>query len=481
MVNYNTFVLKDIQCPLTEFSMPFKRLFFILLLSGNLASYAQYQATVSSVTPYRVNQEASFSSYANEWNNFLLFKRIENKENIYSLVMTDNDDHIVLTSDLRVATVVENNHFLLAGVALAGRNLTAFVESRNAKTGRNVLAMQAADNKGGLTSEGMLVGYFDSKEPDNAGAWHITSTPDQMHIALIAQLPHETQKPDRFMYYFINENLTITNKGEFAISTTDDTAITVDQFLASDQGDLYVVSNGKNAGFPTVYKANIRSTEARAIPVNIPDTKLSGAGWLAVINPHGGLNIVGCLKDPSLPVQGNVKGTWNFETDRPEAVFINNFDQPREALKIKNILFNADTYFAVAEGNHSFQVTGFDTLNHKKFEVLIPHSPNSDQAKKGIAAGILQNKLCLIYNDAVQPSGAGEQHHAVASEHGLHNTRLATLTFSISNEGKHDPPIILNHEQGAAKVLSPWYFSAAEDRIVTLLENPEGIRAVAFR
>lgn len=430
--------------------MLLKRLCFALLLGSSLSVAAQYQVTSSTAVPYKINPDASFFSYGNEWNNFLLFKRTENKENIYSLVMTDNDDRIVLTNDLRVATTVEDNHFLIAGVALAGRNLTVFVESRNAKTGRNVLAMQAADNKGGLTSEGMLVGYFDSKEPDNAGAWHITSTPDQMHIALIAQLPHEPGKADRFMYYFMNENLTITHKGEFAVTAADQQAVNVDQFLASDQGDLYILSGKKNS-FPVAYKGNIRSGEATVTPV-VAGPSLAAAEWMGAIRPGGGLNIIGYLRDKNANTIEHHTGSWNFDFSHPETLKTTAFEQPVPPSKLKNILFNGAAYFAVSQGKSNFQVLAFDTLGQQQKDHIIPFSKDQNP-KTGMASGLLQGKLCLIYNDP------------------------AAIAVSITNDGEITKQTIKRQDNG---ILRPGYFSAVTDRIVMLSEQQSTIKAVTI-
>jgi len=433
-----------------------KRFFLIILILGSLKLNAQFKPFVSTAKPFVLETGTEFLSYSNEWNDFLLFGRDEHTEKVYSLLMTDENDELVITSNIRVATQVEDNHFSLAGLALAGRNLTAFVESRNFKTGRNVMAMQAVDNKGGLTSEGMLVGYFDFAKAEQPGTWHISSSPDQKSIALIAQLPHVPNAADKFMYFFINENLTITHKGEFSAGGVNDKPLKLKQFLTSDKGELYLIAEGvKGKGhFPIVYKANLSGDLAAELPVGLSGGQYQSGSYKGNINPEGELVLAGYLENgnPLKPC-----GTWSFNSSGPQ-IRINLFEKTLkfsgadQNFEVLNVLFNKETYFLVGKSKNQIHVNGFDTNGSRKFDILLNADLNTSS---GMASGILQDQLCLLYN---QPS---------------------LSATAISNNGIVSSPE--KYTSLSDKAVYPQFFIANENHIAVISKTGEEVSVITFR
>jgi len=452
-----------------------KRLFSLALILGSLNLSAQFKPVLSAARPYSSDPGAVFLSYSNEWNDFMLFGRNEHSERIYSLVMTDDADEISLTSDIRVATQVEDNHFSLAGLALAGRNLTAFVESRNFKTGRNVMAMQAVDNKGGLTSEGMLVGYFDFKDEAHPGKWYIASSPDQKSIALIAQLP----EPGKFLYYYLGENLTILRKGSFTISNTGNKVLKLKQFLTSDKGDLFLVAEGSasNKHYPLVYKSAAGSDECVPVPMDIAQVVGESGAYLAAVNPEGALVIAGYLQSKTAEKSA---GTWIFDGYRLSS---QSFASPVQALKVNNLAFGKDVVYLNGQSENSIHVAGFNAAGAGKFNLTIAreHSAgemhhqhsmaNAELPEHGIASGILRDQLCLVYNDP-----AGKYKHGADG--------MVPVAVSVSKTGVLSKPIVytglFESSEDNAMVL-PRFFSANEDHIRVLANTENGIRVITFR
>ena len=450
-----------------------RRFFLVVFFLCGLRAGAQFKVSVSAARPFKPNAEKGFFSYSNEWNDFLLFKRIENTEQIFGLVMTDDADEILLTSDLRVATQVGDNHFTLAGLALAGRNLTAFVQSHNRVTGRNVMAMQAVDNKGGLTSEGMLVGYFDFRAPDDPGLWHIVSSPDRQHIALIAQLPHEQGKPQQFKYFFINENLTITHKGDFSIAGTENDPLRLRYFLASDKGELYLLTEGdaRNFYFPAIYSVSVQTEQCNPMPL-----RGAGAGQMecgafrAVVDAEGQLTVAGYLRKggqaPAVAV-----GAWSFSASGNQGLRTGLFEKPVAVLDAADLLTNGGFSFLIGRVSSGFHVTGLDADGNKKFELPVKRGTGSAaegtgvdlfNPESGIAAGIIGQKLCLVYNDRT----AGGP---------------SPLLLAVGADGRPDSPQDLGREVGANALLLPAFFSANADHIVVPAQTEAGVRIVTIR
>lgn len=450
-----------------------KKILFILWLSVAFNAGAQIKTYLSDERPFRPDPEKGFVSYFNEWNDFLLFRRMENTEQIFGLILTAEEE-IVLTSDLRVATQVGDNHFTLAGLALAGRNLTAFVQSHNTLTGRNVMAMQAVDNKGGLTSEGMLVGYFDFKSPDDPGIWHIASSPDRKHIALIAQLPYEEGKARMFRYFFMNENLTITHKGEFSAGKGQG-PLQLSQFLPSDSGELYLIARGREDrhNYPVVLKASVQSGSCSEVPL----TPLVKAGYCqsyqAKINASGHLIIAGYITEERQPAPDGLRsGSWYYDASVSPDVTVNTFARPVAGLNAHQLLFNGNTYFLTGMSASGIAVTGFSYTGSAKFDRFIARAAPEDKLLAGVAAGILQQQLCLVYNTVPGLGGT-------AKGRSLNGQQL--MLNMIDNDGNQSPAGDFTKEAGEGTAALPGYFSASPEHILFPLRTKEGVRVITFR
>ncbi|WP_285057883.1 hypothetical protein [Pedobacter ginsengisoli] len=463
-----------------------------VLILGSLHLAAQHKAApsytpvVSAAKQFALKPGMDFLSYSNPQNDFMLIGRMENTEKIYSLIMTDDADEIVTASNIRVATEVGDNHFKLAGLALAGSNLTAFVESHNRQTGRNVMAMQAVDKNGGLTSEGMLVGYFDFVKADHPGLWHIASSPDQKKIALVAQLPYEPNKPERFKYFFMDENLTMTHTGEFSVDNEHAKVagyqgLPVTGFLVSDKGELYLIAAGsaENHHFPYVYKGTVGSDQCVTVPVGAMGGDDECGSYRATVKPSGDLIIAGYFqkKGGTDGMAALTSGSWNFSSSE-QGIKSNAFGAPVPALTADQLLTAKDTYYLVGCSRAGIHVSGFNAAGGKKFEVPVArdlmagmamhdHSGGKAKPEEGIASGVLDGRLCLIYNDLSAKYKAG-------------GTGLAVVGLSVNHDGLVSAPAVYDRLTTENTMLLPRFFSASADHIRVLASAENRIKVITF-
>lgn len=471
-----------------------KPFLFFALIFGSLHLAAQHKAAtsytpiVSAAKQFALKPGIDFLSYSNQQNDFMLIGRMENTEKIYSLIMTDDGDEIVTASNIRVATEVGDNHFKLAGLALAGSNLTAFVESHNRKTGRNVMAMQAVDKNGGLTSEGMLVGYFDFVKADHPGLWHIASSPDQKKIALVAQLPHELNKPERFKYFFMDENLTMTHTGEFTINNQNDKTaagyqgLQISNFLVSDKGALYLIAAGsaESHHFPVVYKGMAGSDQCVPLPVGGAAGDYECGNYRAMVNPAGDLIIAGYFqkKGGTGGMDALTSGSWIFNASG-QGIKLSAFETPAPVLTADHLVSGRDTYFLVGCSRAGMHVSGFNAAGNKKFEIPVArdlmagmamhdHSGNKARPEEGIASGVLGDRLCLIYNDLAGKYKAG-------------GTGLVTVGLFVNNEGLAGAPVVYDSLTADNTLLLPHFFNASADHIRVLASAEDEVKVITFR
>ena len=437
---------------------------FLLMFCSLKLTAQDPSAVISEAKIFSLKPVSDFYSFSNDWNDFMVFRHAEKDvATSYSLVMTGRNDEIALASNIRVATQVEDNHFSLAGLALAGRNLTAFVQSHNLVTGRSLMSMQALDNKGGLSSEGMLVGYFDVKDAANAGSWKIASSPDQKHIGLIAQLPYVPGEPERFNYYFINEHLTITHKGEFSIENAGLHTLQIRDFLCTDQGGFYLTgaSLPGNEGYPLVYKAGVGSDSCKVIPVHRKVLGYESGSYQAKLNPQGELVLAGYFQNKGVVEVKKVQtaGIWSFNSSKPKEVNFQPFDLLAERLDVRHLLINGATYFLVGESKSEILVSALGADGTRKFDLSLNRALNatSSEALPSIVAGILQGKLFLVY-------GNGK----------------ALVALSIDDNGVRKEEKVLEELKAEDKLL-PQFFSGNSDHFRILSASADEIQVITLR
>lgn len=469
-----------------------KRFLFPVLILGSLGLAAQDKTAaiapvVSETKQFALKTGMDFLSYSNGQNDFMLAGRMENTEKIYALVMTDDADEIITVSNIRVATEVGDNHFRLAGLALAGSNLTAFVESHNRQTGRNVMAMQAVDKNGGLTSEGMLVGYFDFLKEGNPGLWHISSSPDQKKIALIAQLPYEPGKPERLKYFFMDENLTMLNTGEFSISSPDAKApvykgLQISDFLVSDKGELYLIAKGsaESHQFPLVYKGIVGSDQCSALGLGASDGSYESGGYKGKIRSDGTLILAGYFqkKGHGTDHGGLVSGSWNF-SETGKKIKFNSFDMSDPGLRAESLVLGTDSYYLIGCSPAGIHVTGFDIEGLKKFDLPVArnlmagmsmhdHAASVPKPEEGIACGVLDDQLKLFYND-------------LAGKYKPDATGLVTVGLYVNKEGVTSSPVTFGGLNSDGAMVLPQFFSANADHIRILAATENAVKVITFR
>ncbi len=474
-----------------------KKLLLALLTFSSITASAQLNASMGKYTQYTLLAQSRSTAYSNSDYDYFIINRKEAFDRINTVIAVDNTGVIKLVKDIRVPVGSFSDDHYIKNIVLAGKNLTAFIETRTKATGKNTLSMRTIDKYGNLSPESLTAGDFDFTKMGNSGSWYITATPDQKHIAAIAMLPHEKDKPNLFKYFFIDENLKVTAAGQFTDNSIGKKDLNVKNIYASDKGDLYIVSEEMEKGYtyPTVYKSAVELDHCTVLPVNFPDANAKNFNYMAAVNPTGQLVLAGYLQEKRAFTTDNITitGTYLFNSANPQETKINKFEPGRLNLNIRNILFNGETTFIVSEeykvekldnpnkvslGNdllaYSYSnllVSGFDAAGVKKFDADINRKRLKGEYRQTymVASGIFKNKLLLVYNDN-------------AKVYGKSRDNLLPLTLSIDNAGQMSQPATYDKQMGNDVEVLSEYFSFGADRIVVLTNGiMDGINAVTFK
>jgi hypothetical protein len=302
----------------------------------------------------------------------------------------------------------------------------------------------------------------------------------------------------------LDDNLKITGTGQFSFAGYTK-EIPVWNFLASDKGDMYIISEefDKSYKYPVVYQCKAGSTTGSIIPVIIADPSLRVLNYVTSVNAAGELVIAGYSQQKKSFTMGDIPatGSWLFNSSKPQEIKTYKFDKPVTNLTARNIVYNGDTFFMIGEQykeekepnratgmerlrmeeNYTYEhndivVTAFSNDGNKKFDIPVSRkwqSRNVDQEFM-VASGIINNKLAIVYND---------QYGKYIDDRNYKNYKLP-VAVTINNEGLMDAPVHFEKELDvklSSYTLLPLFFSSNNNRLVLLTGNEQAVKTVTFQ
>lgn len=480
--------------------------YFLLILTAFTSLHVLGQVKVSqgSNSPQFVPaKQPGFSSFSTDEADYFVIKRSENFERINTLIVADKSGNITSSKEARVNMGLINNTFDVKELLVLGKKPLLFVENHNKADGKNTLSTRTVDKNGNVSATGPNIGSIDFQKMSNAGEWHISLTPDKKHVAVIGKVAAEKNTPEVFKYFILDEELKELNKGQFSF-VGNPKPIVVSNFMASDKGDLYIISEefDKSYKFPTLYKYSADG-QTNIIPVMISDPGLKNLSYTLKVNPAGNLIIAGYMQKKSGFSMGDIKavGTWLFNSEKPSEVKTFNFEQAITNLTARNLVFNGDTFYLIGEQYKSEKqpitatgmarlnapevfdyfhediiVTGYSADGNKKFEMPVSRKWKTTATDQQfmIASGIINGKLGLIYNDL----------HGKYIDDKYNKHLLLPVALLITNDGLMEAPVNFAKELDvklSSYVLSPQFFSAAQDKLVVLSLNAQAVKTITFQ
>lgn len=465
---------------------------------------AQVKVTQGNNSPeFKPVKQPRFVSFTNDNANYFIVKRSERMEKINTLIVAGKNGDITTATDLKINRGTFNNESEISSVQVVGNNVVAFVESRSKKDGKNTLTARTVDNNGTVSTTDIPVGSIDFTKMSNAGHWYTALTPDKKHVAVVGQLPHEKDMPDKFQYFLLDDNLKETAKGQFSFAGYTK-EISIWNFLASDKGDLYIISEefDKSYKYPVVYEYLAASSSANIIPVIIADPDLRVLNYITSVDKAGELIVAGYSQQKKAFNVNDIPavGSWYFNSSKPQEIKTFKFDSPVPALTARNIVYNGDTFFLVGEqysaekepstgsalqrlsmeDNYTYQhndivVTGFTNDGTRKFDVTVSRkwpAHNTDNEFM-IASGVINNKLAVIFNDQ----------YGKYIEDKYHRYDKVPVAVTIHNDGLMDAPVHFEKEldvKVSSYTLLPVFFSSNNGKMILLSGNAQTVKTITF-
>jgi hypothetical protein len=356
------------------------------------------------------------------------------------------------------------------------------------------------------------IGSMDFVKMSIAGDWYATLTPDKKHVAVIGKSPYEKITPEQFVYFLLDENLKQVSKGQFSFAGNTKANRCVNSFIASDKGDMYIVSEDydKSYKLPVLYKYS-QGGQPMIIPVMMADPDLKNLNYIASVNPAGDLVIAGYIQKTQnllqLAIRTGNSGAYLFNRQSRTRLKPFSFDKPVTNLTARNIIYNGDTFFLVGEQykadkqqrsmgmgipsaasamsmleapydytHQDIMVTGFTNEFTKKFEMPLSRKWTAHEFDQDlmVASGIINNKLALVYND---------EYGKYIDDKYRRYTKLPVAVL-ITNDGLMENPVTFANEL-AVKVstytLYPQFFSANNGRLVLLSGNAQSVKTNTFQ
>jgi len=474
-----------------------------LALLATIGAGAQIKVTQGDNSqPIKVTKQPNFTSFASENSNYFVLNRTEHFVKINTLVIADKTGSISTATDIilnrSIFSDAEVNRLLVVG-----NTVVAFIESRDKKAGKNMLTARLVDEKGNISNSESPIGSMDFAKMSNSGKWHVALTADKKHVAVVGQMPHEKNMPDKFQYVLLDGNLKELKKGDFSFAGYTK-EISVWNFQASDKGDLYLISEefDKSYKYPVVYQYTAASNSANIIPVIIGDAALRVLSYTTSVNPQGELIVAGYSQQKKTFVVDDVPaiGTWYYNSSKPQEVKTFPFDKPVTSLTARNIVYNGDTFFLVGEqykaekdpqtstnaltmeDNFHYEhgdimVTGFSNDGAKKFDITVSRNKWSARNSDGefmVASGVINNKLAVVFND---------QYGKYIDDRYYKNLKLP-VAVSITNSGLMEAPVHYEKQldvKVSSYTLMPMFFSVSNGRVVVLSTNSQSVKTVTFQ
>lgn len=481
-----------------------KYLLLILTAFTSLHVLGQVKVSQGGNSPqFSPSKQPGFNSFSTDEADYFVVKRYENFERINTLIVSDKTGNIISSKEARVNMGLVNNTFDVKDLLVVGKTPMLFVENHNKADGKNTLSVRHIDKAGNVSASGPNIASIDFLKMSNAGEWYVSLTPDKKHVALIGKVAAEKNVPEVFKFFILDEQLKEINKGQFSFAGNPK-PISISNFLASDKGDFYILSEefDKSYKFPMLYKYSADG-QTNIIPVMVADPGLKNLSYTLKVSPAGNLIIAGYLQKKSSFSMGDIKsvGTWLFNSEKPSEVKTFNFDQAITNLTARNILFNGDTFYLVGEQYKSekqpntatgmarlnapdvfdyfhedIMVTGYGTDGSKKFEMPVSRrwKTTATDPQFMIASGIINGKLALVYNDL----------HGKYIDDRRNKDLLLPVALLITNDGLMEAPVHFAKELDvklSSYVLSPQFFSAAQDKLIVLSLNSQAVKTITFQ
>ncbi|HEY0055628.1 MAG TPA: hypothetical protein VGB63_09750 [Pedobacter sp.] len=481
-----------------------KLLLAVLLLVCIENSFSQIKVSHSVPQEFKlIDKKTENATYTTENADYFILKNMNMSVNFgQRIVVADKSGKITAAKELKFNPGTFNNSLEIISMGVVKNTLAAFVTNHNKGEGKNTLSIRTIDEKGDFSSTDISVGQIPFLKLTNPGDWYINVTPDKKHVAVVGQLPHEKNKADQFVYYFLDENFKQISTGQFSFpSVLQNIGIT--ELLASDKGDFHLLSQeyDKSYLYPVIYQAKINSTETNIVPVKIEDPGLKNIGYKSVMNTKGEVVLAGYTQAKKTLSSGNsISGTWNFNSSKPAEVKTEPFEKPIENLVPSSLLLNGNTYYLIGEQytksretptsqqvlareeNFNFTygdivVIAFDEGGLKKFQIPLSRNLSARNVYQdlAIATGILNNKLTLIYND--------QYNKYVNSGNEYKYVKLPVAT-SITNDGLMEQPSAYSKEFDVLNTsykLYPLFNSTSNNRMVLLSADDSNIKAAVFK
>lgn len=481
-----------------------KYLFLSLSLVACINTFAQVKVTQGDNSPnFSVNKQTTFASFYTDKLNYFVIKHVEEFEKMNTLIVADKNGHIITDKEIRINRGVFNNPSSVKNLLVVNTTPVIFVENRNKAEGKNTLTVRAIDDNGNVSDNATTIGTTDFVKLTNAGEWYAALTPDKKHVAIIGKAPYEKGTVNQFSYFILDDKMQVTAKGQFSFAGKTEN-ISVYDFLASDKGDFYIMSEDfdKSYKYPTLYKYTAGGA-ATIIPVMISDPGLKNLNYITKVNPDGDLIIAGYMqKKKSFSVgDPEATGTWLFNSSKINEVKTFNFDKPVSNVTARNIIYNGDVFYLVGEQfkadketSHSgalasmsepavydytygdIMVTGFTTDGNKKFEMALSRSWQAKDFDQDltVASGTINNKLALVYND---------QHGKYIDDKYYKNIKVPVAVL-ITNDGLMETPVQFAKELDvkiSTYKLFPQYFINEPGRLMILSVNSQSVKTVTFQ
>lgn len=483
-----------------------KYLLLTLIASATINSYGQVKVSQGNNSPdFKLTSQPKFTSFATDnANYFVISNKSQMSEKSYTLIVADKTGNITTAKDVQLNQGVSNNSYDLTSILVVGKSPVAFVENHSKGDGKNTLTARIIDNNGTLNASGINVGSLSLAKMSNPGEWYTCLSPDKKHVAVIGKTAHEKNVSDQFKFFILDEDLKETNKGQFSFAGNTN-EINIFNFLTSDKGDLYMISEefDKTYKYPVLYQYSSAGVPS-IVPVMISDPGLKNISYTCSVSPDGDLVMAGYLQKKKTFSSGDpeANGTWIFNSSKPSEVKTFNFDKPVTSMTARNLVYNGDTFFLIGEqykadkeqgnaigmaqvrfgmgNNYTYThndllVTGFNSEGNKKFEMPISRkwsTRNPDQEFM-IASGVVGNKLTLIYND---------DYSKYIDDKYRKNTKLP-IAVSITNDGLMDAPLHFAKQLDVIVsnyALLPQYFNVSQGKMVVLSGNAQSVKTVTF-
>ncbi len=480
---------------------------FLFLFSLLLSLGATAQVNVSSgknSTPYTPIKDPKFYTYNTaDHDYFIINQQTPTFEQINTLIVSDKTGNIITGKEISINAGIMGNSFDVVNLVVLGNRTILFVENKIKGELKNHLLAKVVDINGNVEATGTKIGSMDFAKPSNGGKWYASVTPDKKHVAIIGINPHAKDVADQIDYYILDENLKETSKGKFSFAGFTK-EMNAGKFLASDKGDFYIVNEAydKSYTYPVLYKFTIGGT-AEIIPVMIADPSLKNLNYAMELNSKGDLVIAGYTQKKANFSAGDIanNGSWSFNSSIPSEVKTFPATNPLASVVARKIIFNGDTFYVIGErykkeeqkianpspmqlSNRNYDytygdinVTAFDLDGNKKFETPISRNWTASTFDQDltVGAGIINNKLALIFND--------KYNKYFEDKHNIYVNVRVPVTVTVTNDGLMEAPRHFFKEldtKVSTYVLFPQFTSAGNDRVVVLMGKNDALKTATF-